>query len=101
MHFELNTEVSHLVFTGVYGNLKRRKAAWKPWKTLDFIVFLSCKDKQIQNMLHNKDIAKIEEIKGIFDRKWISPEYLSNHLGVLSGYAQNFSNQNETYSILS
>ncbi|KAA1243598.1 IS4 family transposase, partial [Aquimarina sp. RZ0] len=41
------------------------------------------KDKQIQNMLPNKDIAKIEEIKGIFDRKWITPEYLSNHLGIL------------------
>ena len=34
-------------------------------------------------MLPNKDIAKIEEIKGIFDRKWITPEYLSNHLGIL------------------
>ncbi len=34
-------------------------------------------------MLHNKDIAKIEEIKGIFDRKWVTPEYLSNHLDIL------------------
>ncbi|WP_223148907.1 hypothetical protein, partial [Aquimarina sp. RZ0] len=34
-------------------------------------------------MLPNKDIAKIEEIKGIFDRKWINSEYLSSHLEIL------------------
>lgn len=46
-------------------------------------------------MLHSKDIAKIEEIKGIFDHKWVSPEYISNHLEIL-----NFKKTSKSFSLI-
>ena len=34
-------------------------------------------------MLQNQDIAKIEEIKGKFNKVWLSLEYLQAHLNIL------------------
>jgi hypothetical protein len=48
---------------------------------LGFTVF--CKCKQINtNMLQNKDIAKIQEIKTLFQDSWVQPEFLSKHLKI-------------------
>ncbi len=34
-------------------------------------------------MLHNEDIAKIHEIKGIFKKVWLNSDYLQGHLNIL------------------
>ncbi len=45
----------------------------------DFTVFSKCKPKNT-NMLQNKDIAKIQEVKAIFKDSWVQPEFFHDHL---------------------
>jgi len=49
---------------------------------LGFTVFCMCKQKNT-NMLQNKDIAKIQEIKNLFKDSWTQADFFSDQLNLL------------------
>jgi hypothetical protein len=56
---------------------KHKKVAKKPCVMLGFTVFSMCKQKNT-NMLQNKDIAKIQEIKNLFKDSWTQADFFKS-----------------------
>lgn len=56
-----------------------KNVAYKSCIMLDLTVFCKCKLKNT-NMLQNKDIAKMQEIKNLFRDSWVQPEFFSKQI---------------------
>jgi hypothetical protein len=50
---------------------------------LDLLCFYSA-NKKDANMLQNKDISKIQEIKTLFNDSWIEPDFFSKQLDLFN-----------------